>query len=61
MRVWEEGADFRAALAGDTEIAARLDGETLDGLFDLDRHLRHVDTIFDRVFGAAPEARAAGA
>ncbi|MCE2483056.1 MAG: adenylosuccinate lyase [Alphaproteobacteria bacterium] len=61
MRVWEEGADFRAALAGDAEIAALLDGETLDELFDLDRHLRHLDTIFDRVFGAAPEARSAGA
>ena len=61
MRVWEEGADFRAVLAGDAEITALLDGETLDGLFDLDRHLRHLDTIFDRVFGATPEARSAGA
>ena len=61
MLVWEEGADFRAALAGDADIAALLDGETLDELFDLDRHLRHLDTIFDRVFGAAPEARPAGA
>ena len=53
MLVWEEGADFRAALDGDTEITAVLDSETLDGLFDLDRHLRHADTIFDRVFGTA--------
>ncbi len=59
MLVWEEGADFRTALDGDAEITAVLDSETLDGLFDLDRHLRHTDTIFDRVFGTATGARAA--
>ena len=29
-----------------------LDEDALAGLFDLDHHLAHVDTIFDRVFGA---------
>jgi adenylosuccinate lyase len=29
-----------------------LDAKTLESLFDLDYHLKHVDTIFARVFGA---------
>ncbi|MCX7888165.1 MAG: adenylosuccinate lyase [Rhodobacteraceae bacterium] len=52
MKVWETGADFRAALAADPEVAARLTPAELDGLFDIAYHLRHVDTIFARVFGA---------
>ncbi len=54
MRVWrEEGTDFRTALGEDAEISRRLDAAALDGLFDLDHHLKHVDTLFRRVFGDA--------
>lgn len=56
MRVWDEGDDFEAAISGDTQISGVLDAKALNGLFDLDRHLRHVDTIFDRVFGATASA-----
>lgn len=52
MRVWEDGGDFLALLAGDAEVTRLLDKDALGGLFDLDYHLAHVDTIFDRVFGA---------
>ncbi len=50
MKVWERGADFRAELAADAEVAAALTPAELDTLFDLSHHLRHVDTIFARVF-----------
>ena len=52
MRVWEDGGDFLVFLAGDAEVTRLLDEDALAGLFDLDYHLAHVDTIFDRVFGA---------
>ena len=52
MRVWEDGGDFLALLEGDAEVTRLLDKDALAGLFDLDYHLAHVDTIFDRVFGA---------
>jgi adenylosuccinate lyase len=32
-------------------VTERLDSRALDALFDLAHHLRHVDTIFTRVFG----------
>jgi adenylosuccinate lyase len=51
MKVWERGADFRAELSADPEVATALTAAELDALFDLGYHLRHVDTIFARVFG----------
>jgi adenylosuccinate lyase len=59
MRVWEaDGAlPLRALLGEDPEIAARLSSEALDGLFRLDTHFAHVDTLFERVFGEAGPAR----
>jgi len=37
--------------APDADVTGRLSAEELDALFDLDFHLKHVDTIFGRVFG----------
>ncbi|HEX2257871.1 MAG TPA: adenylosuccinate lyase, partial [Afifellaceae bacterium] len=53
MRVWEEGADFRQSLAADPEVRAALDEDALGEQFDSAYHLKHVDTIFDRVFGCS--------
>jgi adenylosuccinate lyase len=53
MRAWEEEGDFRAAIAGDAEIAAVLSAEKMAEAFSLDRQLRNVDKIFARVFGKA--------
>lgn len=50
MLVWENGQDFQAALATDSDVTARLDNAKLDELFDLSYHTKHVDTIFERVF-----------
>jgi adenylosuccinate lyase len=38
-------------LAADAEVTALLPRAQLEPLFDLGYHLKHVDTIFDRVFG----------
>jgi adenylosuccinate lyase len=53
MKVWESDGQLSllALLKADADVAQRLSGEELDALFDLDYHLKHVDTIFSRVFG----------
>jgi adenylosuccinate lyase len=51
MKAWEEEGDFRAAIEANREIGAVLSKEKLAETFSLDRQLRHVDTIFRRVFG----------
>ena len=53
LQVWDGGGSFRDRLAADPVITAHLPDAALDDLFDPARHLRHVDRIFDRVFGAA--------
>ena len=49
MKVWEESRDFRELLGADPEIQRVLNSAELDACFDLDRELRHVDAVFDRV------------
>ncbi|HEY7245386.1 MAG TPA: adenylosuccinate lyase [Xanthobacteraceae bacterium] len=51
MRVWNGEGDFRSRLAADAEVRKRLSEKELAELFDLKYHLKHVDTIFNRVFG----------
>jgi adenylosuccinate lyase len=53
MKVWLESANFLDLLKADTEVAARIPARTLEELFDLGYHTKHVDTIFKRVFGRA--------
>ena len=55
MKVWEsDGAlSLMDLLKADPDVTAALSIEDIESRFDLDYHLRHVDTIFDRVFGAA--------
>jgi len=43
--------EFREVLAANPEIASRLSRAEIDRCCDLDHHLRHVDTLFRRVFG----------
>jgi adenylosuccinate lyase len=52
MRAWEEEGDFRAAIEADPEIRAVLTPGQIAEAFSLDRQLRNVDKIFERVFGA---------
>jgi len=62
MAAWEADTSFRDRIATDARIAKYLDAKALAHTFDLERQLRHVDAIFDRVFGAHPagEKSAAG-
>ncbi len=62
MQVWESDGkvDFLSLLKADPDVAKALDGQTLEALFDLGYHTRHVDTIFARVFGTEPDEGATG-
>jgi adenylosuccinate lyase len=53
MKVWQsDGAlSLLDLLKADPEVTAKLSDDDLEALFDLGYHLKHVDTIFDRVFG----------
>jgi adenylosuccinate lyase len=51
MPVWRGEGDFLQLLKKDAEVKARLSDAELEELFDLGYHLKHVDTIFKRVFG----------
>jgi adenylosuccinate lyase len=55
MKVWEsDGAlSLLDLLKADPEVTDRIPATELEALFDLDYHLKHVDTIFKRVFGRA--------
>jgi adenylosuccinate lyase len=50
LRAWEGGGDFRALVEQDPDISAALTPADFARAFDLDRQLRHVDRIFERVF-----------
>ena len=54
MAAWESDTSFRERVAADPRIARYLDSKALSHTFDLQRQLRYVDAIFDRVFGAHP-------
>ena len=51
MKVWRGEGQFLEFLKADPEVAAQLTDAELTDLFDLAWHFKHVDTIFDRVFG----------
>jgi len=53
MKVWEEGVDFRTALQRDADVTRALSPQEIGACFALEYHLKHVDTIFRRVFGEA--------
>jgi adenylosuccinate lyase len=54
MAAWDTDASFRERVAADARITKHLDATALAHTFDLQRQLRYVDAIFDRVFGAHP-------
>ncbi|HEY4548536.1 MAG TPA: adenylosuccinate lyase [Pedomonas sp.] len=55
MRVWESDGQLQLLdlLKEDATVTEKLSTEQLEELFDLGYHLKHVDTIFRRVFGEA--------
>jgi adenylosuccinate lyase len=52
MPVWRGEGNFLDLLKKDADVKAVLSDAELEDLFDLGYHLKHVDFIFNRVFGA---------
>jgi adenylosuccinate lyase len=54
MKVWESDGQLSLLelLKNDPDVSQRLSEDELNALFDLDYHFKHVDTIFDRLFGS---------
>jgi adenylosuccinate lyase len=50
MRSFDEATDFKRLLLADPDVRSVLNEGAIERAFDLDEQLRHVDTIFDRVF-----------
>jgi adenylosuccinate lyase len=53
MPVWRGEGDFQTLLKQDSEVKKYLTDAEISDQFDLGYHLKHVDTIFRRVFGEA--------
>jgi adenylosuccinate lyase len=53
MPVWRGEGDFQALLKKDSDVRNYLSDAEIAEQFDLGYHLKHVDTIFKRVFGPA--------
>ena len=54
MASWEAETSFRERVEKDARITKYLSPRELENTFDLNRQLRHVDKLFERVFGAHP-------
>ena len=50
MRVWKDGGHLLEYLKKDKKVTGALPDKDLEALFDMAYHLKHVDTIFKRVF-----------
>src|SRR6188508_3465961 len=53
MPVWRGEGDFLTLLKADKDVTRYLSDAEIEENFDLGYHLKHVDTIFRRVFGGA--------
>jgi adenylosuccinate lyase len=53
MPVWRGEGDFQTLLKKDEDVKKYLSDKEIEEQFDLAYHFKHVDTIFDRVFGKA--------
>jgi adenylosuccinate lyase len=49
MEAWEKQIPFRQLIEAEEKITSRLTKEQIDDCFDYRYHLKHVDTIFDRL------------
>ena len=54
MRAFEEQRPFKQLLLADADVTRILEPAGIEAAFDLDAQLRHVDTIFERVFASEP-------
>jgi len=57
MRAWQEGKNFRELVLKDKDITKRVPKSQIERAFDLERQLRNVDRIFERVFPESASRR----
>ena len=50
MPVWLEGKDFQTLLKADKAIQEHLTENEISALFDMEFHMKHINTIFNRLF-----------
>jgi adenylosuccinate lyase len=48
LEAWDGGADLKTRVLTDAEITSKVSSEILEEVFDLKRHMQHVDFIFER-------------
>lgn len=48
-KCWDDGVSFRQALESDQDVSKVLNKDELDCCFDLEHHLRNIDTILERL------------
>jgi adenylosuccinate lyase len=51
LKVWDTGREFQSLLLEDKEIRKHLKKKDIAEIFSLEYHLKHVEDIFQRVFG----------
>ncbi len=51
MRVWDEDADFLELILNDPDICQHLTNEEIRKNFDYQEKIKHVDVVFQRLFG----------
>ncbi|MCT8136626.1 adenylosuccinate lyase [Anaerobacillus sp. CMMVII] len=49
MEAWERGVQFRELVEADAQITSLLSSEEINDCFDYNHHLKHVNTIFERL------------
>jgi len=53
MKAWSGQGEFLDLLKHDPQVIQKIRESELEALFDFEHHVKHVDTIFKRVFGKA--------
>jgi len=53
MRAWAGEGTLLELLKADPTVSKAVPAKSLEAMFDNDYHFKHVDTVFDRVFGSA--------
>src|SRR3989304_4552206 len=51
LNVWNKGMDFQKLLLDDSDVMSQLSESDVRSCFDMGYHLKHVDYIFERIFG----------
>lgn len=51
MKTWRGEGDFLTLLKTDPDIRSKFSAAEIEANFDLGHHFKHIDTIFNRVFG----------